>query len=77
MLQENRSKDNLQRQIDEEEVSADLILQGLIYEQMYKLPALIFRQRESTQLNVELNNPRFQLDSFAAIRQHIVSTQPP
>lgn len=34
-------------------------------------------QREAAQLNAVLNNPQFQIDPFAAIHQHLVSTQPP
>jgi hypothetical protein len=36
-----------------------------------------FRQREAAQLNAVLTNPQFQLDPFAAIHQHLLSTQPP
>lgn len=34
-------------------------------------------QREAAQLNAVLTNPQFQLDPFAAIHQHLLSTQPP
>ncbi|KAL6641681.1 hypothetical protein ACP70R_019862 [Stipagrostis hirtigluma subsp. patula] len=34
-------------------------------------------QREAAQLKAVLNNPQFQLDPFAAIHQHLLSTQPP
>ncbi|KAL5206738.1 hypothetical protein ABZP36_034947 [Zizania latifolia] len=34
-------------------------------------------QREAAQLNAVLKNTQFQLDPFAAIHQHLLSTQPP